>query len=592
MLLVTDEEILEETLRPLVFDGNISDLEGFSSDDEGDETFVPLLDVSTPNESSSDVVDEQAVLEQHHEVLQQPRNHPPWRHIDIFEPLPPAPAFDEAYWPGKDDAPEEYFIKYIPSANFELMSSCTNRSSLARRGKSLNTTAQEISIFFGISLKMSYLGYPRLSMYWAFGTRVPEIADKMPRNRFFSIRSCLKLVMDDDVPTEIRSNDKFWKIRPLLKTVRAGCLQNPRTRKVSIDEQIVPFWGHTSMRQYIRGKPNPCGLKNFVCTSRDGLPLDFFMYEGKGDTILADNYEHLNIGGKVVMRLAQSLPAGSIIYMDRYFTSIQLLDSLHADQGCQGTGTIQMGRIPSDCKLLPDAELKKQGRGAADQSVRGDGQIAIVKWYDNKPVILASSVEGKLPMGQCRRWSKKDKEYVPVSRPLIVESYNENMGGVDMLDRIIATYRQNAKTRKWTVRLILHLFDFACAAAWIEYRRDNVALKVKSKDIMDYLQFKIKISEWLLHLNIPAPDTQELEEEEEVMTNTSTKRRNVITAHPSEAKRKAGASHMPEIANDDKNHRCRMPGCKSVRARVYCTVCKIHLCLIKGRNCFREYHMM
>lgn len=40
------------------------------------------------------------------------------------------------------------------------------------------------------------------------------------------------------------------------------------------------------MRQYSRGKPNPCGLKNFICTSPDGHPLDFFMYEGKGGTIL------------------------------------------------------------------------------------------------------------------------------------------------------------------------------------------------------------------------------------------------------------------------------------------------------------------
>lgn len=92
--------------------------------------------------------------------------------------------------------------------------------------------------------------------------------------------------------------------------------------------------------QYIRGKPNPCGLKNFVCASSDGLPLDFFMYEGKGDKI-SENYDYLDIGGKVVMYLAESLPQGCIIYTDRYFTSVELLDCLHADIYCQGTGTIQ-----------------------------------------------------------------------------------------------------------------------------------------------------------------------------------------------------------------------------------------------------------
>lgn len=162
---------------------------------------------------------------------------------------------------------------------------------------------------------MSYLGYPRISMYWVVGTRVAEIAEKMSRRRFFSIRNALKLVVDDDVPNDMKTKDTFWKIIPLLETVRAGCLLNPRTQKVSIDEQIVPFYGQTSMKQYIRGKPNPCGLKMFVCSSPDGLPLDFFIYEGKGDTIL-DDHSSLNIGGKVVMRLARSLPEGCIIYMD------------------------------------------------------------------------------------------------------------------------------------------------------------------------------------------------------------------------------------------------------------------------------------
>ncbi|XP_049772913.1 piggyBac transposable element-derived protein 3-like [Schistocerca cancellata] len=429
-------------------------------------------------------------------------------------------------------------------------------------------------------------------MYWAFGTRVTDVAGKMSRKRFFAIRSALKLVTDNDVSSDVRAKDKYWKIRPLLNTVRAGCLQNPRTQKVSIDEQMIPFWGKTTMRQYIRGKPNPFGLKNFVSTSPDGLPLDFFMYEGKGDSIL-EGYDYLNIGGKVVMRLATTLPEGSIIYMDRYFTSVELLDCPHSDRGCQATGTIQSCKVPSLSDLQTDTEMKKAGRGAADQSVRGDGQIAVIKWYDNKSVIVASSAEGKLPLGRCRRWSKQDKQYVNISRPLAIEKYNENMGGVDMLDRIIAVYRQSARSRKWTVRMILHLFDFACAAAWIEYRRDCNALKKRRKNTMDYLQFKIDVSEWLIHSGNDISDINDesTDGDKEVdIAPSSLKRKSIPAPIPSDAKRKSSAIHMPEVTNDEKTLHCRRPGCKSLRARVFCTECKLHLCLMKGSNCFRDFH--
>lgn len=110
-----------------------------------------------------------------------------------------------------------------------------------------------------------------------------------------------------------------------------------------MDEQMIPFWGHAATRQFVRGKPNPCGLKNFVVCSSDGLPLDFFLYEGKGDSIFPIeqlNYPKLDIGGKVIVRLTQNLPQGISIFMDRYFTSTDLLDELHI-RGFQGTGTLK-----------------------------------------------------------------------------------------------------------------------------------------------------------------------------------------------------------------------------------------------------------
>ncbi|KAG5879338.1 hypothetical protein JTB14_037897 [Gonioctena quinquepunctata] len=166
-------------------------------------------------------------------------------------------------------------------------------------------------------------GLPRIRMYWAQNTRVPIISDNISRNRYFQLRSRLKLVEDQKISKEDRNLDKFWKMKPMLDTVQKGCRNNKRTRYVSIDEQMIPFHRQVKMRQFVRGKPNPVGLENFVMTTPKGVQLDFILYEGKGssvDSCLVKMPEKLDVGGRMVLKLTETLPIGVSVYTDRYFT--------------------------------------------------------------------------------------------------------------------------------------------------------------------------------------------------------------------------------------------------------------------------------
>ncbi|KAK9717526.1 Transposase IS4 [Popillia japonica] len=111
----------------------------------------------------------------------------------------------------------------------------------------------------------------------------------------------------------------------ILDDIQSACLQNERTQHVSVDEQMIAFHGKVRMRPFVRGKPHPVGLKNFVMTTPTptGIPLDFFIYEGRGrstESSLVPTPENLNVGGRVVLKLTDSLPIGVsviIFYLSR-----------------------------------------------------------------------------------------------------------------------------------------------------------------------------------------------------------------------------------------------------------------------------------
>lgn len=78
-------------------------------------------------------------------------------------------------------------------------------------------------------------------MYLENVTRIPLVADAISRDKFFKLRSHLKVVDDCLVTPAQRKEDRIWKIRPLVDTIRKQCLELPRTSKVSL-VQVKLVW--------------------------------------------------------------------------------------------------------------------------------------------------------------------------------------------------------------------------------------------------------------------------------------------------------------------------------------------------------------
>lgn len=242
-------------------------------------------------------------------------------------------------------------------------------------------------------------------------------------------------------------------------------------------------------------------------------------------------------------------------------------------------------RVPKEAlPILNEKELSKRGRGASQLAVRQDEKFCIVKWFDNKCITLGSSCHSTQPQDTCRRWDRKQKKYISVTRPDIVNQYNANMGGVDLMDRMISYYRISARTKKWTIRCFMHFFDLAVANSWILYCQDKARLRYSKKDIMKFVDFRLDLAEkFLTDGDREQGDANNSGDE----TVQIAKRR--FTPVPSAHHRVSAAKHMPEVAQVKSAMRCRNLACKH-KTMIRCKTCDMFLCLTGSRNCFAQFH--
>lgn len=477
------------------------------------------------------------------------------------------------------------FRQYIDDDIINTIVQCTNRTSVKIHGKSLNLTKAELYMYIGISFVMSTINYPWLRKYWERKWRVAVIADNMPRNRYMQLRNALKFVYDDDIAADARAKDKLWKVRPLIDKIQAGCKRQHKENKLSIDEMIIPFTGSCGIKQYCPGKPNPVGVKAFVLANPNGLVCNFDVYQGN-TTYPQFESTSFGLGDKAVLSLAESLVPGHTLYIDRYFTTVKLADRL-LQNGIGCTGTIQKNRVPAVArdKLIDDKVLKRRGRGSVSSIVREDDKVAITKWFDNKPVLMLSTVEAKDPEDLCRRWCKRDKRYVDVSRPRVIRNYNAFMGGVDLADRMLSVCPFRYRTRKWTQRFFSHMLDLAVSNSWIQHKNEQITKGVPVKNIQQLRNYKMELGEKIIEQNTEEDSTDSINEEESESILKRKKGR-PSTEVPSKKRRQKSSKHMP--LHETKQSRCRH--CHYNKSRTKCSTCNVFLCLNKQRNCYKEFH--
>jgi len=107
--------------------------------------------------------------------------------------------------------------------------------------------------------------------------------------------------------------------------------------------------------------------------------------------------------------------------------------------------------------------MKKKERGSFDFVC--DGTVFVVQSNDNSIVNVASNFLTHLPL-QSASWRVKGQSQTLVQQPFVVRQYNESMGGVNLFDRLLSSYRPGIRGKKWWWALFIHAINVTVVAAW------------------------------------------------------------------------------------------------------------------------------
>lgn len=172
---------------------------------------------------------------------------------------------------------------------------------------------------------------------------------------------------------------------------------------------------------------------------------------------------------------------GRTITVDNFFTSIHLAQNLWSN-GLKIVGTLRVNKREIPIEFKPNKERE------VFSSIYGfNSYLSIVSYVPKvkKSVILLSSHHHYI--GNENTESKK---------PDIITFYNKNKGGVDNLDKMIANYSCERKTKRWTLKFFMYLVDVAVQNSFALYKyssneNKNNQSKVFRRKSIEGLAFEI-----------------------------------------------------------------------------------------------------
>lgn len=462
-----------------------------------------------------------------------------------------------------------------------------------------NMEEKELKAFLGVLLTMGIVRMPGIHCYWETNSRLFSsygVTDLFSKRRFIDIFS--SLCLRDPFLNNNNPNDKLFKIFPFVVSIISQSQYHyiPE-RDLTIDESMVPFSGRHKLVQFMPLKPIRYGFKAFLlCEAASGYVLRWKLYTGE---LKDPNYGSTY---RIVREMCEQIEGeGHILYMDRYYSGLQIVTDLKR-LGIGACGTLQINRAQ-----LTES-LKKQIESLKDREtlyLKSENGLLLSCWKDSRIVVVISNFHGVEQSLVTRNLRKKDKQKLEkeieqkkknnktnsgltfkeeVNIPISIKDYNNNMAGVDLFDQKASYYGIQLSSRRWYMKIFFHFLEIAVINSYIIYTK---ICQDKDKKPMSHLLFRKEIIRELVYdlresLKVPSTEKKKSNKRksEEVLKieNFSSCKLEKIPPQPD----RVSTRYYCSLHQDERNQNNK----RSPQTRFWCVCCKIPLC---RKVCFDKH---
>lgn len=355
----------------------------------------------------------------------------------------------------------ESFLKLLDIEMIDCIVTWTNKYILGIKSKYQRTRNCKltdrseimglIGILFLIGIKKAH--FVNVKELWdSDGTGMEILRAAMSYKRFLFLMRSLRFD-DTETRSERRKTDKLAAIRHIFESFTNNLKRayNP-TEFVTIDEMLVGFRGRCSWIQYIPSKPAKYGLKLFaLCDAKTFYTSGLEVYVGKQPD---GPFQVSNTPADIVKRLVKNIEGSNRnITTDNWYTSCQLADDL-----LQKKLTL-LGTLRKNKREIPPEFLaqKNQTIGISKFGFQKNKTVVSYSTKKNRSVILLSTMHDT---------AEVDPD---TGKPIIILDYNKTKGGVDTVDKMVATYSVSRITRRWPMVIFYHMINIAGINSQILY---------------------------------------------------------------------------------------------------------------------------
>lgn len=351
--------------------------------------------------------------------------------------------------------PVDSFNLFLNEQVLEIIVKYTNSEAhrvLQSQWKPTDTIEMQAFIGLLLTIGVNKQGGVDFREYWdpLFGN--PIFRATMGKNRFALLLRFLRF--DDKNTRSLRkSKDKLAPIRELWQSVNLNLKKFYLPgENLTIDEQLVPFRGRVSFKQYLPSKPDKYGMKIWwICDSKTSYPLFGIPYLGKEGPNRAENLAY-----NVVNQLCEPyFRTNRNVTFDNYFTSLEVAKNL-AQNGLTVVGTMRKNKA-----CIPPLFQPNRNRDIESNVFGFSNNITLASYVPkrNRAVIFLSTMHHSKKIDV----SNKNKSEINLY-------YNSTKGGVDTLDQMVHEYTVRRKTNRWPVAFFQNIVDVVGIASLVIWK--------------------------------------------------------------------------------------------------------------------------